>query len=477
MNEPKTAVETLPEPARPVHRRRLTWALIAFLGAGVVVAAASQFRSHHTPGKAVATEGTDEGESAAGAVRVEVVHPGAGGLSRSTTQAGSVHAFEHAELYAKVSGYLTNQTVDIGDVVKRGQLLAEIDDPEVHKAVDQARAALDQAKAKVQVAEAMVDTAQALRDAAQAAVAQLAAEVKTTEYTHDYREKAYARIGGLVQAGATERKLLDEQKDQLDSSSSAVEVSKAAVLSAKAQLMAKQAMIRQAQADLAEARAKVEVAEADLGRAKVVADYTKITSPYDGVVTRRAFHRGDFVRSAAEGTVASILSVARVDKMRVVFPIPDRYVRLLDKGDEASVVVNALPGREFKGAVSRSALSEDPESRNMRTEMDLENPDGVLHEGMYGDVTVLLQQATPGSVTIPSACLVSQAGGGAGAVHVVEGGKARRRDVKVGIDNGTTVEVVEGLKPGDQVVLRASGAIGDGTDVRVETPAEAKSAH
>ena len=473
MTEPTTAVQPPPESPPRVDRRRLTWGLIVFLGAGIIVAGLARFTSHHTPGKTVGTEEADQGDEVAGAVRVEVVRPKAGGLSRSTTQAGSVHAFEYAELYAKVSGYLTNQTVDIGDTVRRGQLLAEIDDPEVHKAVDQAKAALDQAKAKVQVAEAMVHTAEAMRDAAKATVSQSVAEVKTSEYTRDYREKAYARIGGLVQLGATEKKLLDEQKDQLDSSASAVEVSKAAVLSARAQLMAKGAMIRQAQADLAEAHAKVEVAEADLGRAKVVADYTRIISPYDGVVTRRAFHRGDFVRSAAEGTVVSILSVARVDKMRVVFPIPDREVRFLDKGDAATVVVNALPGREFRGVVARSALSEDPASRNMRTEVDLENPDGLLQEGMYGDVTILLQQAAPGSLTIPSACLVTQTGGGAGTVNVVQGGKSRVRAVRVGIDNGTTVEVISGLKPGDQVVFRAGGAIGDGTDVRVDKADEA----
>ena len=108
--------------------------------------------------------GRDGGESATGhggapRLPVEIVHPRPGGVERSTTQAGSVHAFEHAALYSKVSGYLKVQGVDIGDRVTLGQLLAVIDAPEVDKAVEQSRASLDQARAKARVAEVKIRSA------------------------------------------------------------------------------------------------------------------------------------------------------------------------------------------------------------------------------------------------------------------------------------------------------------------------------
>lgn len=421
--------------------------------------------------------GSAEGETSTAATRVEVAHPHRGGIEIQTTQAGSIHAFEHADLFAKVSGYLKVQNVDIGDKVKQGQLLAEIDDPEILKAVDQARAALDQSKARVKVAEAMIRTAEAEREAAEAMVKQAQAEVQTTEFTFEYRSKQHARIQGLVERKSTEAKLLDESKDQLDSANAAVNVSKAAVLSAKAKMTAKQAGIEQAKADLAEAKSKVEMAQADLEKAEVLASYTRITSPYDGVITLRSFHRGDFIHSAAEGTRVPLLSVDRIDLMRLVFPVPDREVRFLNTEDPVSVKINALPGREFKAKVSRFAMSEDPESRNMRTEAVLPNPDQTLHHGMYGDVTIILQQADPKAVTIPSSALISQSGAGEGVVYVVKDGKATKRSVRVSADNGSEVEIEQGLTETDEVIVRYSGAIGEGSAVRVESAQAVKSGH
>ena len=148
---------------------------------------------------------------------VEVAHPRQGGIERTTTQAGSVHAFEHAALYAKVSGYLKVQNVDIGDRVKRGQLLAVIEDPEVDKAVEQNQAALDQAKAKVRVAEAKVRSAQAAKEAAEAMVKQSETMVAAKVSNQDLQTQA-ARRGsrGLVARNAVEAKLEDEQKDRFD---------------------------------------------------------------------------------------------------------------------------------------------------------------------------------------------------------------------------------------------------------------------
>ena len=216
-------------PPRPGNFPRIVIGMIAILlvGGGVY------YWSQH--GRAGAkggheSEGAEGQESQAGAMRVEVIHPTKGGLERTTTQAGSVHAFEHADLFSKVSGYLKVQNVDIGDTVKLGQLLAEIDDPEILKAVDQAKAALEQAKARTQLVAAQIQSAEADRDAANAMVHEAEAEVGTTVATREYRQKQLARVKGLVERGATEAKLLDEEQDRYSSAVAAENVSRAAVL-------------------------------------------------------------------------------------------------------------------------------------------------------------------------------------------------------------------------------------------------------
>src|SRR5581483_5395262 len=116
--------------------------------------------------------------------------------------------------------------------------------------------------------------------------------------------------------------------------------------------------------------------------------YSKIVSPYNGVITARNFHVGDFIRAADQGASRPLLDVAKTDLMRVVVQIPDKDVPFAGPGDTAVVEIDALPGKKFNGKVSRIANAEDSQTRTMRTEIDLANADGILREGMYGRATV-----------------------------------------------------------------------------------------
>ena len=135
-------------------------------------------------------------------------------------------------------------------------------------------------------------------------------------------------------------------------------------------------------------------------------------------------------------------------------------------GNPAKVEIDALPGEEFQGKVSRMADAEDPETRTMRVEVDLPNSDGTLREGMYGSVTIRLNQGKK-VFTVPSSCLVGNVNQGRGNVYVVENGMARSRAVTVGTDNGVATEILKGLGDQDEVVSRHSGALADGTPVEV----------
>jgi RND family efflux transporter MFP subunit len=431
---------------------------------------------HHSPAPAVSSESEHEESPGTNApLKVEVVHPQKGGIIRTSTQPGSVHWFEMAELFAKVSGYLKEQSVDIGSPVKEGELLAVIDNPEVIKEADRDAAALAEAKAAVKLAEARVRTAIADLDTAKASVKKAEADILRYTSARKYRAKELERYRGLYAQQAVPKQLVDEYEDHYEAAVSAERSAEAEVDAAKARLESAEAMVAQAEADLAEAKEKVNVAESTWAKAKVFVDYTRIVSPYTGVVTLRSFHRGAFIRAAEGGGDTPILSVARTDKVRVVTYVPDRDVPYVDVGDKARLTLDALPGEVFEGTVSRFAEVEDPQTRTMRTEVDLPNPNDRLRDGMYGDLTIILDQSAQ-SLTIPTACLVGKSGSGKATVFVIKDGRVHETPVKTGIDTGQRIEIVEGLKPEDNVVMNP-GQVTDGEaaePVQPSTPVAAK---
>ena len=239
----------------------------------------------------------------------------------------------------------------------------------------------------------------------------------------------------------------------------------AAVKTARAQVAAAATRVLEAKADAAEARSAIRLARARFDRAKVLVGYTRIVAPFDGVITRRNFHPGAFIRSATEGTPEPLLTAMRTDRVRVVIQVPDLDVPLLDVGDKATIAVDALKGREFHGTVSRLGKSEDPSTRTMRVEVDLPNGDGLLIEGMYGRATIELQPPS-NRLTVPAACVVGHAGRGNAAVFVIRNGAARRTPVTLGGDDGASVEVLSGLGPNDEVIVRPGGTLNDGASVQ-----------
>jgi RND family efflux transporter MFP subunit len=408
--------------------------------------------------------------------RVETIRPTQGGLAKRTAQPGSAHSFESAELFAKVSGFLKEQRVDIGSRVQRGDLLAEIDVPELTEDVTAAAAALKQAEAELTQAEAHVESAAADHKASQAKIAQMAADVQRCEAEVGLAQKQYDRMRELNELKGIEDRIVEERLCQLQSAQAAQRASQSAVSAAEQQAAAAAAKIALAKAEVVVSQAKVTVARSALERAKVLVSYTKIVSPYDGVVTCRNFHPGAFVRSPDHGGQVPLLTVDRVDKMRVVVQIPERDVPFIQPGDKATIHFDALPQRKFEGSVSRIAESEEPASRTMRAEIDLPNPDGLIRDHMFGRVEISLEEPLE-AVTIPSACLVGEVSGGQARLFVVAGDEARLQEVKIGRDTGVEVEILSGVSLGDQVVLRPPGGLLDGAKVASRAASTGAAAH
>lgn len=464
--KPHTPVQ--PAPPRQGGKGWLLFALLAVAGAG----AAGWYyhtrypgdKAHAAPAAAEGDRDGGSGEATGEAVAVETVHTSPGGITRTSTQIGSVHPYEEADLYAKVSGYLVKLHVNYGDRVKRKQVLAEIDDPEIAADAEKAAADVRQAEAAVAQAEAFVEAAKADRQASASAVDQAAAEVERYASMRVYHTKKYARYQNLVQSKAIPQQIAEEEEEALESAKANELASRKAVLKAKADLIAAEARVKKARADLDEAKASVAVSQARKTRADVVLGYTKIVSPYDGVVTNRNFFPGAFIRSAAQGATLPLLTVARTDMVYVVTEVPDRDVPMTDVGDTAEVTLDALGGEVFKGKVSRFAEAEDPTSRTMHTEIDLPNPKNLLRAGMYGVAKIYLDTSTKGS-TLPASCVVGESKGGKADVYVIKKGKAAKTRVEVGADDGIRVEILSGLTPEDEVI-RNTGSVTEGASVR-----------
>lgn len=400
---------------------------------------------------------------------VQVVKPRQGGTERITDQPGTIRAFERATLFAKVSGYLKELKVDRGDRVKKNQVLAEIFVPELDVAVLQAKASLQHSQALATQAEARVKTALAGVQAAEAKRNQAVSTLEEMVASRQYRKKALDRMTELARRNAVEQRLVDESEDQYMASQASEHAAQSGIQTAEAQIAEAKAAVGLAEADLATAKAEITVSEANLERARVMVSYTRIESPFDGVVTNRGdgIHPGSFIRSAADGNSEALLAVATTDKMRTIVLVPDPDMPFCNVGDPATVKIDALGGRNFKGKVNRTAESEDLKDRTMRVEIDLPNDQGLLRDGMYGRAIIELEPASK-NLTIPSTCLIEQDGQGNGAVFVVRDGKVKRVQIRVGKDSGLRVEVLSGLTENDEVIAQITPSISDGVAVKPE---------
>jgi HlyD family secretion protein len=396
--------------------------------------------------------------------RVDVVLPRVGGVVNSTTQPGSVEAYNSANLFAKVSGYLEQQPVDIGDRVKEGQLLAQIDAPELVQAVNQAAAELEQARAQLQLNEAALAASKADVSVAQATVSEKRAQLKRAEAFFEFHKIQYSRMNDLFKLKSIDERAVDENRKERDSAEAARNIARAAIRTAEADLNGKQALEQQAEADVADAHAKVQVGSAVLKKANVYVDYTKLRSPYNGIITQRSYHVGDFVRAAEQGGQTPVLTVAETDLMRVVVKMPEEFVPLTDPGNPAVFRLN-FTDHAFEGKIARIANSLDRNDKTMRTEIDLPNPTNELRDGMYGYATIELGKSLK-SLSIPSRSLLTKAGSKLPTVFVVRDNRVRQVSVKVATNTGARAEVLSGLRPDDQVVLQPNEDLADGQTVR-----------
>jgi len=453
-------------------RHLLNWKY--WFGAGVFVIASTTgvvlYVTQNMPGpqrvharETVSNYQEDDSSSSAPTVTtVDVVHPQKG-MDYEIEQPGSVNAYESVQLHAKASGFLREQNVDIGDKVKRGQVLAVIAVPELDKQLQRNEASVEQAKCRVKQMEARVTSAEADHEAAKAGIIQADAAHRSAEAWVRYRQQVYERMKQLHASNSIAEKLVEEKKEQYEASLETERATKAAIATATANVAATAAKIKQALADVTGAESEIKVAQADVEKTQVMLDYAVIKAPFDGEICHRYFFPNDYIRSAAEGATQPLLTIQRIDKLRVVVRLPDSAVPYLDKGDPAIVRIDSLPGRKFVGRVSRKTGSEDPNTRLMHAEVDLPNPTGEIGDGMYGKVKILLDRF-PNLLSIPTSSVVRSKDGRT-AVYLVKAGRLQLQEVRLSKDNGQRVAVLTGLALDDQVVRNPGTGLSAGAEV------------
>jgi RND family efflux transporter MFP subunit len=337
-----------------------------------------------------------------------------GNLSSTLTVAGQFEAYQEVDLHAKVSGYIRWIKVDIGDRVQQGEVLADLEIPELQ---DQ----LEGAHAEVRHSQSEIGRAQS--------------EVVSAQATYTALHAAYTR---LLQASQQRPGLIAEQ--ELDDAHSKDQESEAQIGVAKASLNAMEQQLG--------------ISRADSHRIQTLANYEQIISPFTGVVTMRYADTGSLIQAGTSSNTQSmpVVRVAQSDLLRLRMPVPENDVPYIHVGGEVQIKVNAT-GRTFTGKIVRFSRALDTDTRTMLTEVDVPNPDLVLSPGMYAETMIQLQQKDD-TLTLPAQAVV-QSGDQAYVLVVDSTNHIEKRNVTLGIQTADRMEILSGLHDGERVI--ASG--------------------
>lgn len=390
-------------------------------------------------------------------------------IQRTTTQPATIHAFHEAEIHAKVAGYLTELKADIGQAVKAGDVLGVIAVPEMQKSYEKQQAMIRRLQAEEKQAMAGVNLAAADVKSAQALQAQAAAEVAQTDAQLNADSSEFKRVTELVAQKAVAARLLDEARQKLEASTSAKAAAQAALQSAVAAVTVAREKAAVAESSVAAAAAQTDVARKELEQLAALMSYAILKAPFNGVVTQRNVDPGDLVRNfqaASESSRAPLFEISHVAKVRVRVAIPENEAPLARVGNAVSLKLRSLPDGDFEGKISRLSRRLDKSTQTMMIEVDLDNTEGLLIPGMYGEATIDLQE-TPNALMIAATAVKFDKTGNS-SVYVVENGSIRVVPVVTGYDNGRQIQILSGIDESAQIAADRIGRFADGQKVRVE---------
>jgi RND family efflux transporter MFP subunit len=357
---------------------------------------------------------------------VAVVQATRSDLSTDLVLTAEFEPFQEIDVMAKVSGYIKDIKVDIGDRVKEQQLLATLEIPEMQDDLARAAASLDEANADLAAA----------RD-----------ELLRAQSTHDMAHLSYSRV---LDVSKKEPGLVPQQ--EVDEAHSRDLVAEAQVSGAKSRITASEQRIR--------------VSQAEQSRVKTLYQYATITAPFAGVVTKRYANNGSLIQAgtASQSQAMPVVRLSENGLLRLALPVPESAVPLIHLGEPVDVRVSALH-RSFPGRVARFSDKVEEATRTMKTEVDVPNPTLVLVPGMYAEVDLLTEQRKH-VLTVPVEA-VDGSGSSARVFTVQPSGVIQIVPVGLGIETARQIEIRSGdLKEGDDVVVGSRAGLKDGNKVQ-----------
>ncbi|WP_298919390.1 efflux RND transporter periplasmic adaptor subunit [uncultured Nostoc sp.] len=369
---------------------------------------------------------------------------------------GSVVALNQTTIYARSTGYLRRWYADIGDRVQAGQLLAEIDSPDIDQQVLQAKAELAQAQANVLQSRA--------------SLAKGASDLKQAQANLLIARQSWQRWSVLVKQGAVPQQDADTRYATYQANLANVEAAKNTINSDSANVKA--------------AQANVYASQANFQRNTVLQSYKKVTAPFAGVITARNVNTGVLI-SAGSGNSntssntntsntstsnTSLYTIAAYDKLDVNVNVPQSLSPSFETGQTAEITVKELPQRVFTGKVVRTSNAIDPNTRTLLTQLEVENYNATLRPGMYATVKFAINRTNTPFV-VPDSALVNNAGGTQVAT-LTKDQTVHYQKVVVGRDYGTEVEITSGLTGNESLI--ATPTVDETEGLRVQPVAQKK---
>ena len=326
-----------------------------------------------------------------------------GSITDELSLTGNIEAASDVDLYSKVSGRLEELKKDAGDEVKEGEVVARIDDQDLEARLNQARAEVDVARAELKKAGADLHREKRARD----------------------------RVLRLFESGVESEDLFDKADTAYKSALAAYELGESNVWNR----------------------------EAHLEQDRILLNETTIESPVNGFVAKKYVDTGSMIAATTP-----ILKVVNIDTVDVVVSVPEVKLSAVKVGSPAAIRVDAYPLEDFSGKIVRISPWVDLKTRSSAVEVAIANPAHHLKPGMFARVTLEIEQREDVPLIPKDAVLLV---GGNTAVFVVEGGAARSRKVRTGMERGNVVEVLEGLEGGERLIVRGQSVVSEGSAVEV----------
>jgi len=368
-----------------------------------------------------------ENIKASDAPTVAVAKAGTEDLSHDIVLTAEFKPFQEIDVMAKVAGYVKKINVDVGDHIQEGQLLAIIEVPEM--ADDQARA-------------------QSMLNRSQAEVTRAKDELERAESAHSIAHLSFTRLSEV----AKQRAGLVAQQEIDDAQSKDLQT---------------EAQVNGAKSSINAAEQQVQVSSADVQKLKTLFEYTRVTAPFAGLVTKRYADTGSMIQAgiASSTQVMPVVKLSQNTLLRLIFPVPESAVPTVHVGQQVEIRVPTL-NRSFPGRVARFSDKVSSATRTMDTEVDVPNPNLVLIPGMYAEVTLTLDHRN-GVVTAPiSAVEVGNDENSGQVVVVTPENRVEMRKVQLGLQTETKFEVKSGLRGGELVVTGNRATLKSGQEVR-----------